>query len=633
MNTGLLTVIAMSTFGVFKNINQSNIDPTVRKVTAMTESSLRKAWVKCIEAEEVNRMFQKLLAEGVGTDKIECASRNKEGREKWRNRGEEGRKQVVQDEVRTRIMDSTCKVRDLKVERSKATNKFKKEVSNNIFRRKMAKLLEFCKIKREAVRCVHDKKVAWMRTKYGRVRDDFCVPEEVNEYKECKVFKCDPVMKPEAPSGPVIVSLEDEDVDLNSDEWSLLARGPKYCVVRGCSEEDMRVEIETCVLKHKWDCMGREGDEDDELLSDEEKLEHERVAQLAEEMAAQTRMVHNTDKDSWDARGLRVTDYKHNSRVIFPKAGTGEQENNLEVLRTELLHHHREWVKQNCNCKNEQKMNLSKEEQSGLKSLKKRVAEGSLVVLPTDKSGRLAVMTMDTYIKAGKVHIKDDEEIGLEERKANQKVINGTVSMLLKIFRVGCDSRHEARWRESMISKSLEACPLWLLFKDHKLWESSRGTPPPTRPVMGGNSGMNTHLSEILSWLLEPLATSLIGRSSEVISGEDLKNKMDALNDKNKNWKPAEPVVEPVGESSLMERALEAAPGLCGCEECTNNAGVQQSPMTINASWQCQEESSQEHEACQESESRQPANQQQESSQAEGLVGGEMMKASTEGVG
>ena len=25
MNTGLLTVIAMSTFGVFKNINQSNI--------------------------------------------------------------------------------------------------------------------------------------------------------------------------------------------------------------------------------------------------------------------------------------------------------------------------------------------------------------------------------------------------------------------------------------------------------------------------------------------------------------------------------------------------------------------------------------------------------------------------------
>ena len=114
-----------------------------------------------------------------------------------------------------------------------------------------------------------------------------------------------------------------------------------------------------------------------------------------------------------------------------------------------------------------------------------------------------------------------------------------------------------------MISKSLEASPLWLLFKDHKLWESSRGTPPPTRPVMGGNSGMNTHLSEILSWLLETLATSMIGKSSEVISGEDLKNKMDALNDKNIKWKPAEPLVEPIGQSSLMGSVLEAAPGLC----------------------------------------------------------------------
>ena len=127
---------------------------------------------------------------------------------------------------------------------------------------------------------------------------------------------------------------------------------------------------------------------------------------------------------------------------------------------------------------------------------------------------------------------------------------------------------------------------------------------------------MNTHLSEILSWLLEPLATSMIGKSSEVISGEDLKNKMDALNDKNKTWKPAEPVVEPIGESSLMGRVLEAAPGLCGCEECTNNDEVPQSPRTINASWQCQEESSQVQEGHQKRESSQTVrSQQQESSQ------------------
>ena len=132
-------------------------------------------------------------------------------------------------------------------------------------------------------------------------------------------------------------------------------------------------------------------------------------------------------------------------------------------------------------------MNLSSKEQAGLKSIKKKIADGELVVLPTDKSGRFGVMSMATYIKAGMVHIKDDEQVGVEERRSNQKILNGAVSMMLKIFRVGKNSRHENRWRESMMSNSLEACPLWLLFKDHKNWTSSKGTPPPTRPVMGGN--------------------------------------------------------------------------------------------------------------------------------------------------
>ena len=41
---------------------------------------------------------------------------------------------------------------------------------------------------------------------------------------------------------------------------------------------------------------------------------------------------------------------------------------------------------------------------------------------------------------------------------------------------------------------------------------------------------MNTHLREIISWLLEPLANSMMKNSSEVISDEDLLNKIDKLN-------------------------------------------------------------------------------------------------------
>ena len=482
--------------------------------------------------------------------------------------GEVGRVQVVVEEMQSRVEDSNCKVSKLKRERRNVSNKYKGMVSHNSFRRKMTKILSYCKVKRENARRMHNNKVMGLVKKYGGDDDNFELPDDVKEFEKCKIFEKNVKMKPEDPSGPVIVCEKDEDLSLKENEWALLAKGPKYCVVRGCKEEDARVEIETCILKHKWDCMSNGDEEDDDKTnkSEEEIQEENRVAQLAEEMAAQTRMVYNEEGNTWDARGLRVTDYKHNSRVIFPKAQPGEKENNLEVMRSELLHHHREWVSANCKCGGEQKSNLSIKEQEGLKSIRKRVQEGSLVILATDKSGRFAVMSMATYIKAGMVHIKDDQEVGPEERKANQKIVNGAVSMLLKIFQVGSDSKHEGRWRESMLSNSLEACPLWLLFKDHKSWSSSKGTPPPTRPVMGGNAGMNTHLSEILSWILEPLANAMMSKSSEVISYVHIKHKIDKLNEQNEGWTQMDET--PAGESQEINQLLDAAPGLCGCEEC-----------------------------------------------------------------
>ena len=172
---------------------------------------------------------------------------------------------------------------------------------------------------------------------------------------DSRVFQSDSDVVAEEFSGPVIVCDEGEELSLSKDEWKVFARGPKFCVVRGCGEEDLRVELETAILKHKWDCMANEDKESSETLSDDERRENERVAQLAEEMRAQTRMAYNSEENVWDARGLRVTDYKHNSRVIFPKGQTGEKENNLEVLRAELLLQHMDWVKKNCYCKGEQK--------------------------------------------------------------------------------------------------------------------------------------------------------------------------------------------------------------------------------------------------------------------------------------
>ena len=71
------------------------------------------------------------------------------------------------DELQSRVLDSNCKVGNLKKERKKLSNKFKAKVKHSIFRRKMNKLLSCCKLKRENARMKHDDKVRGLVKKYG----------------------------------------------------------------------------------------------------------------------------------------------------------------------------------------------------------------------------------------------------------------------------------------------------------------------------------------------------------------------------------------------------------------------------------------------------------------------------------
>ena len=63
------------------------------------------------------------------------------------------------------------------------------------------------------------------------------------------------------------------------------------------------------------------------------------------------------------------------------------------------------------------------------------------------------------------------------------------------------------------------ASPMSLLLKDHKKWEV--GDLPQTRPVVSGNEGLGTSMSNIVSEFLEPLADSE-EENFEIISTEDL---------------------------------------------------------------------------------------------------------------
>ena len=113
--------------------------------------------------------------------------------------------------------------------------------------------------------------------------------------------------------------------------------------------------------------------------------------------------------------------------------------------------------------------------------MRKRVKFWKLVIVETDKTVKFAILTMDDYLAAGMVHASKDEEVTEAFVKNNQLVLNGHCSVWLIIFNVGQDWMHQARHRETKLNKSCCILVLQLLFKDHKSWSPSDGTPPSTR--------------------------------------------------------------------------------------------------------------------------------------------------------
>jgi hypothetical protein len=75
----------------------------------------------------------------------------------------QGRLQVVKEEMLSRVENSNAKVRGLKRKRKKKTNEFKNYLSQNVFKRKMRKILEYGKSRRDIARQAQemDKEKVW----------------------------------------------------------------------------------------------------------------------------------------------------------------------------------------------------------------------------------------------------------------------------------------------------------------------------------------------------------------------------------------------------------------------------------------------------------------------------------------
>ena len=177
--------------------------------------------------------------------------------------------------------------------------------------------------------------------------------------------------------------------------------------------------------------------------------------------------------------------------------------------------------------------NLSKEEIIGLKSLKKRIAAGEIIVCETDKSKRFCILTPKQYFESGLKHTKNDIEISPDKVKRVQNFVNDNVNWLREITRLGENWGHSDRMKKNLTDKGEQTCLMTLLMKDHKKWTQDSDLPVPSRPVVSGNSGLNCHLSELVAQIIEAIPYEQSG--CEVDSTDYLIDLVKILNDKFKN--------------------------------------------------------------------------------------------------
>ena len=374
------------------------------------------------------------------------------------------------------------------------------------------------------------------------------------KYGKAKVFTGEDI-KPVQMRDPVIVCKQDEEIKLNEDEMNVLRLGPKFCEFVNLDEESFEVEIEQTILKYKWETINDEKGEDNgmdaygdpsilareilfrELFTPEELEDMDEEDQNEMDMKeAEMRMVFDMRTGTLDMRKRRTTDLKGNSRVILPrKMRQFDEEAKLEMVRQELRGTMNRYMREKCGKNGRQKSNLTLSEMRGLKSLKTRIKGGEIVVLKTDKTGLFAIMSRETYTECGLQHTKGDNKVDWDDLKKSQNEINGHTSMMIKILGIGEAWKHTNRVRETMLGEAMTSSPLSLLFKDHKKWDKKKGSCPPTRPVMGGHLGMNLHLSEIISDVVEPLVDTYQG-GRENISTEDMIARFVTMNEDNIGW-------------------------------------------------------------------------------------------------
>ena len=151
------------------------------------------------------------------------------------------------------------------------------------------------------------------------------------------------------------------DITFDQDELEALKLDPKFAVYQTLLEEDFECEIESTFAKLRWSRKDNIGEEEDIELTEEEQ-------ENLDIIDAKSRQPYDYESHSMDMRRLRATDVKLNSEIILPRHQGVTFETQLEVRRHNYIEVFREYVREFCDDKSRQKINLTPAQNKCLKS-------------------------------------------------------------------------------------------------------------------------------------------------------------------------------------------------------------------------------------------------------------------------
>ena len=343
-------------------------------------------------------------------------------------------------------------------------------------------------------------------------------------------------------------------------------------------EFELKLEAERALSKHRY-CRGRKNKKkkwsegfsfsptaqtakatpdlasifgtDTRALGAKEHLRLEKIAEYYEKN--KMRQIYNPFSKCLNFNSRRATDYRLNKSVKLPDPLGGDAEFECETRRRGFLKTFHEYIrtattpskkidkkkKETSKKVTERKrkkkrkfggmniINLPEGEILAIESLKKRVKSGEIVISQTDKSSRFAILTKQQYIESGTVHTSKDHKVDWNTIKYLQGQVNSHVWWISQIMGDAIKT-DQKRMNSNTQNTNIEVPSMVLLFKDHKLWDENSNKPVPSRPVVSGNCGVNSHLSEILAEIMEPISTNGIG--VEISSTEDALCRIDKIN-------------------------------------------------------------------------------------------------------